>query len=828
MMKRKIFAAAACSMLLFSTGCTSNPAPEQSNQPVDGVVIKRSAYGIPNVYADSTSDLFRGYGYTVATDRLFQMEMAKRAVLGTSAEVLGKDYVDIDKATLANFNPDSIRKQLKELPAEDAAIFEGYAAGFNQRVDEVMAKKSELLPKEFTDYGFEPSEFTAYDVVMIWVGTMANRFSNTSSEIQNLQMLTELTDEYGNKKGKELFDQIYWIEDPLAPTTVPREGGNKLPKDIDKAAATGTGPADIPQASSGLLPVSADLQDDSAEVMARFGGGTWPDVQPKASNMWILGKDKTEDGSAIMLNGPQFGFWNPSYVYGVGLHGAGYDVNGNTPFAHPVVLFGTNKHISWGSTAGPMDVNDVYQEELDPKDPTRYKYKGKYQTMDSRTTTVKVKGSEDVKSTVYSTVHGTVIANDDKKNTAYSLKRSWEGYELQSLIAWIKVQKAENWEEFKEQVSKIAITNNFYYADKEGNIGYYSPGRLPIRPKNQDIRLPAKGDGSMEWEGIEDPADHPQVYNPEQGYIANWNNESAPNRPTDYGNYSVVHRVNEITSRIEGQEKMTKDDAWDLLEETSVADPNKRYLVPYLERATKDMPGDDPAKKAVEALVKWDGLSADADKDGKYDDSTAALMRSWLPVLFDEVLKPNLPKEVYTRYSEGIYPEGESELGSINPAQGTKLVYNALLGDKAGVPQTHDFFDGKNPDTILKKTFTQTVEKLRADQGEDMSAWRAPVVTNRYKPKNFIGVPQTGPKDTFEIELFLNRGTENNLVTLKGDEATLCTVAAPGQSGFIAPDGSKTKHYDDQLEMFSNFTCKEEDLNPKDIDANKESEETLK
>ena len=36
-----------------------------------------------------------------------------------------------------------------------------------------------------------------------------------------------------------------------------------------------------------------------------------------------------------MVNGPQFGWYAPAYTYGIGLHGAGYDVTGNTPFAYP-------------------------------------------------------------------------------------------------------------------------------------------------------------------------------------------------------------------------------------------------------------------------------------------------------------------------------------------------------------------------------------------------------------------------------------------------------------------------------------------------------------
>ena len=53
--------------------------------PSEDVTIKRDQYGVPHVYADTTFDLFYGYGYVVAQDRLFQMEMARRAVLGPHA-----------------------------------------------------------------------------------------------------------------------------------------------------------------------------------------------------------------------------------------------------------------------------------------------------------------------------------------------------------------------------------------------------------------------------------------------------------------------------------------------------------------------------------------------------------------------------------------------------------------------------------------------------------------------------------------------------------------------------------------------------------------------
>ncbi len=73
-------------------GCNSSssldPAPTQKQ-----ITIKREKFGTPHVYANDTYGLFYGYGYSVATDRLFQMEMSKRTGQGTVAEVLGSAYL---------------------------------------------------------------------------------------------------------------------------------------------------------------------------------------------------------------------------------------------------------------------------------------------------------------------------------------------------------------------------------------------------------------------------------------------------------------------------------------------------------------------------------------------------------------------------------------------------------------------------------------------------------------------------------------------------------------------------------------------------------------
>ena len=74
---------------------------------------------------------------------------------------------------------------------------------------------------EFAEFGFEPTAWTDFDVAMIYVGTMAGRFSHYSNELNNAKVLDALVAQHGEAQGRQLFDQIFWIEDPLAPTTVP-------------------------------------------------------------------------------------------------------------------------------------------------------------------------------------------------------------------------------------------------------------------------------------------------------------------------------------------------------------------------------------------------------------------------------------------------------------------------------------------------------------------------------------------------------------------------------------------------------------------------------
>ncbi|MCB1252940.1 MAG: penicillin acylase family protein [Austwickia sp.] len=794
--RRRLALATLVSLAASVGSATSYAVPSRGPEAPAKVTITRNAYGIPHVYAQTTYDLFRGYGYAVAQDRLFQMEMSRRSTQGTVAEVLGPQYLAFDKDTRAGADPASIKAQLAALSKEDRDVFDGYAAGMNEWLATIATDTTHLMPKQFLDYGFAPSTWTGYDVAMVWIGTMANRYSDSTAEVANLKVLQQLTAAYGPDRGRTLFDQLVWPEDPLAPTTVPATGAVGTP------IGTGRGQ---------LRPITPGLDDAADRAMARSGGGAWPQSAPTASNIWITGKDKSADAKSVLINGPQFQWFNPSYVYGIGLHGAGYDFAGNTPFAYPAVIFGTNAQISWGATAGPMNVVDMYQERLDPANPRRYVHNGAYRDMTVRTETIHVRGAADVSYDVLGTVHGPVTSVDTAQGVAYSKKRSWAGAEVSSLLAWVKLSKARDFNEFRDLAGKFAISINWYYADKQGNIGYISPGRLPIRPANQDVRLPALGDGTMEWTGLNSPTANPLSYNPAQGYLANWNNQAAPGFNNDYGNWSVVDRVDQITTALASRRQFTAQQLWDLNQQFSYADLNLRYLAPTLATSVAGLPATDPARRDVELVTSWSGQTRDTDGDGFYEGPQPAIMRAWLPLLFQAVLADDLPPEVFAAYAGAGYAR-PVEQTSVRPAPGTKLVYNALLGARAGVPQKVDFFNGAAPASVLLSTYQQALAQLREQRGADMSGWTVPVARINYSAKNFLGIPQAGADETIVGPQYANRGTENNMAVLGQGQARLCLAAPPGQSGFIAPDGTRSPHYADQLELYASFSCRSEEL----------------
>lgn len=776
------------------------------------VTIIRDTYGVPHIYAEDNFGLFYGYGYAVGQDRLFQMEMTKRTVLGRVSGVLGAEYIELDKTVRQGFDPADIKRQLDELSVERKQIFAGYAAGLNAWVEKIKSDPQKLMPLEFNHYGFEPSAWSAYDVVMLFAGTMAHRYADFNEELSNLAFYQDLVRQHGEEKAWTIFSATLPLYDAESPTTVPDQAQgavttkDRAPDYLAQLNPHINPPLPIAYGLSGeLLNLKGEQKRNYLAAQFADSGVSGRAGYSSTSNIWLANQHKVTGAKAVLINGPQFGWTNPSYVYGVGLHGAGYDVVGNTMLAYPFLLFAHNNHVGWGSTAGFGDLVDIFELKLNPDNPEQYLYQGEYRDFQKREESIPVKGGEPVAATFYASRYGPVVMMDRENGVAYSKKRSWEGHEVVTGVAWVELAKAQSIEDIRSELAKMATNINFYYLDKSGDIGYTHSGKYPVRNKEQDSRLPAPGDGSMDWQSILPFEENPATLNPEQGYIANWNNRPARGWQSPdlwWRNWSKADRVDVLFDELQGRDSFDPDQLWEINDRSSFADLNIAYLLPHLEKTLSQVELNDTEAAALDQLRRWDRYWWDRDNDGMFDSAGPAIMQFWLKELLEIVFKDDIGKNYFYRFASPGYPT-EAIKGAVAVSPGVKVLVRSLEG-KGG----YDFFNGEESGTVLGKAFGDAVAKLNKQYGGDLSAWRLAPHPLQFRPFNFRGVPQSLKDKQPELAVVMNRGSENNRFVADGEGISGVDVFAPGQSGFIAPDGTVDSHYDDQMELYNSFKHK--------------------
>jgi len=776
------------------------------------VTLYRDAYGTPQVFADSNYGVFFGYGYAVASDRLFQMEMLKRTAQGRVAEVLGPEFLDLDIKLRTEYNHPTVAEQLAALPERDREVLAGYAAGFNARLKELAQQPGEPLPKPFYDYGFSPSSWTALDVAAIFVGSIAHRYADFNSERDNLAFLQAMEQRHGAPQGWALFNSVKWLVDNTSPTTVPRKASLTLvaperPRYFDQEVAL-LPLARIVTDGDGRfagLSNSETGQDRLRQQLAESGYGHHSDFAP-ASNYWAV--KNLDDAKGALLNGPQFGFAMPSYVYGIGLHGGDFDVVGNTLLALPALLFAHNNHIAWGSTAGISDQTDEFWLRLNPDNPEQYWHEGDWRDFDSWPEQIAVAGAEPVTVTARRSVHGMVLAHDPAGGVAWARARAWEGAAVQDLMAWVWLATDQTLEAAEARIADKTTNINMYTMDKTGRLGYVHSGRYPRRAPGHDPRLPAPGDGSMDWQGMRPYADNPKIRDPEQGYIVNWNNRPAGNWiSSDLWPYtwSRADRVHILIDELEGLEPRSVAAVAAINTRSTFEDVNHRYLLPLLGDALAAQGIDGIAASAHQLLLGWD-RSWRVDETGHYGPANA-VMEAFLRHLQRRVFMDDVGEADYFRFAATNLPN--QPLGA---SMGTSVALRALvkyLDDRAaGIEGGFDLLNGATPKQVFSASFRSAVEELAAEQGGVVSAWRLESAPMVWQPVNFRGVPQADPDNVISLPGYQNRGSENNVFVATGAGIEARDVIPPGQGGHLDASGKPMAHRDDQMDLYTAFRHK--------------------
>ena len=505
--------------------------PGTTETPRAGVKIVRDAYGVPAVTGDTEDLMWWGAGYAMAQDRLFELELFRRATTGTLASIAGPDRISDDEVVRQDFfTPAELDRQFAALPAGFRARFDAYRDGVNAWIDHVKGSPSDM-PGEFAAVGIAaPDPWTVRDSVAIGVYLARTIPINSDPEGLELANLRGL-----QLSGPAAFERAVPLRTPNALTTIPaREGA--FPSQPGRTRKQERAAFRRSLAFVRGLPFPAGAPADPSATRAR---SVLPRiVGPGGSYVFAVRNRRTRH--AWLYNGPQLGFTAPERIVELELHAPGFDVRGLTAPGAPVIGAGHNGRVAWGITSGASDVDDLYAERLVPGDPESYMYRGQARKMECRNESIAYRsppssligltggrippppesGTKTLR--VCRTHHGPVEARAG--NIAYARRHAIWGRELETLIGLDALNRARDIRGVDAAVRQVSWNENVVAADSAGNIGYWHPGLFPLRPRAYDERLPYPGTGEAEWRGLLPRALIPAVINPRQGWLANWNN----------------------------------------------------------------------------------------------------------------------------------------------------------------------------------------------------------------------------------------------------------------------------------------------------------------
>jgi penicillin amidase len=575
----------------------------------------RDQWGIPHIFAATDHDAFLALGYVHAQDRLWQMEMNRRIGAGRLSELLGEATLDIDKfqRTLGYYRAATSDYAL--LGERSRLALDAYAAGVNAWIAE-----GHLLPPEYLLLGAKPEPWTPIDS-LVWEKMMS---WDLGGDYEMELLRRQLGDALGPERAAQLLPGY------------PQDGVLILPDGVQPAAWE--------QTASDLLALDRRLQLD-------FGRGG----REIGSNNWVVSGSRTESGLPLLANDPHLGASIPSIWYLAELQGDQIHAIGATFPGLPAIVIGHNERVAWGVTNVGPDTQDLYIERINPANPNQYAVGDEWEAMTVVEESIVVDGEDEpLRWAARSTRHGPLIS--DVTGTGVPIAMRWVALEPgdTTMDAFMDINYAADWEQFVRALQRyVSPSQNIVYADVAGNIGYYAPGRIPIRAAGHDGMLPAPGwDDSAEWQGYIPFAELPQAYNPAAGFIATANNRIVGD---DYpylisNDWAPPYRAERIVQLIEqlSDGAASSDGATiDVADMAAIqADRFSAQVADLLPFLLTVPPQDERQSRALAYLQDWNGELA-------LDSVAASIYEAWMlhleRALFADDLRGDLFEEMALR-----------------------------------------------------------------------------------------------------------------------------------------------------------------------------------
>jgi penicillin amidase len=611
--------------------------------------ITRDQQGIPYVVAASEADAYAAIGYAHAQDRLWQMDMMRRAGEGRLSEVFGRRTIGYD-ALLRTVGFERISAEiLRSMAKPTRSALEAYARGVNAFIESHRGR----LPMEFDALDYEPEPWSPIHSVMV---------SRLLAWELNTSFWTDVV--YGAIRGRVdslRFQEILPSYPTDAPTIIP---GGQRPEPAFEAPA--------PRVRDTVAtPVAADSARESAALpldvlrlersMREFLGMSGAHL---GSNAWAVAPSRAAGGRAMLANDPHLMHTAPSRWYQVVMivgddHRAGVTIPGA-----PFIVSGRNDRISWGITALMADEADFYVERLDSATGTRALHDGAWEKLREIRDTIVVKDSASVPFIIRISRHGPLISDVHPFSSTYpqrdtsgipldtasplaraTLALRWRGSDVsQELVAFHRINRARTLDEFTSAVRLGGVPSlNFVYADARGRIAAVPSARVPVRGAG-DPNLPMPGwESRYNWKGAVPSEKLPRLVDPDRAWVASANNKVANGLAFTFGDQwedpSRAFRLEQLLQ--EG----ARFEVVDFVQmQGDVLSPQMRMMVEHLLRAFPDSARQPSAvRDAIARLRGWDGTMA-------ADGVESAIAAAWFQRLVERTYRDELGPVVFAHY----------------------------------------------------------------------------------------------------------------------------------------------------------------------------------
>jgi penicillin amidase len=453
----------------------------------DTVSIKRDSSGVIYIEGQNIEDVILASGFATAQDRLWQMEMLRLLGKGELSSLFGIETLEVDKL-FCTLEIDSLTHKLcRQISQESMLWLEQYAKGINLYIENYRDK----LPIEFTLMRWEPEYWSSQDCLL-----------------QNRIMAWLL-----NFNWKA--DLLFWY---LSSTLTSNHLKDILPKWRKRA--------DIINSKE-----MANLIEKINNLCHKITLITGITPSYYASNNWVVSPKLSQNGSAMLANDPHLPLQLPSIWIEMQMKTPDMNVAGFGLPGTPGIIIGRNEKIAWGVTNGMIDDSDYFIEKIDT-----VKKKYLVDTLEKdlivRNNQIMIRDQNLIFYNSFKTKNGPIFNKIfPELKLSHSISLKWTGWEFSDESqTFIKLAKASNWQEFNEALTYFTLpSQNFVYADIDGNIGYSLAGKVPIRSYKSGL-FPVSGFNSknqwLNWLPLEKM---PKIYNPESGYIITANNNIGKN-----------------------------------------------------------------------------------------------------------------------------------------------------------------------------------------------------------------------------------------------------------------------------------------------------------